>query len=325
MLFRSVDDAVAAAIEACGPRLGSTFVIFTSDNGFNLGEFRLLMDKRHMYDPSTRVPLLVRGPGIEPGSVLTHMATPVDLAPTILGMAGVPVHEAAATIDGRSLLPLLVPDADGDSASTLSEPARHLLRAAGSAGSYAAGWRTSVLIEHRFVSTNLKCVANCSFDAEAMAIFAAAAASVRKATRQGGRPTAIASRAYPHGADRADLWCANLSMHEQCWQTPSDHAGWQPQPLCNEECYPTEDDRNNYAAVRRIDGALYAEEDGTDGLSEASSSEWRELYASDDTWQLRNLLHIRAGEREHDVEALEGEMRSLLRGAWLGCSGTLCP
>ena len=63
------------------------YVIFTSDHGFTLGEFGMLMDKRHAYDIDTRVPLLVRGPGIAPRSVLEQMATHVDLAPTILQMA----------------------------------------------------------------------------------------------------------------------------------------------------------------------------------------------------------------------------------------------
>ena len=42
----SVDDAVAAVLAACGPQLERTFVIFTSDHGFTLGEFNMLMDKR---------------------------------------------------------------------------------------------------------------------------------------------------------------------------------------------------------------------------------------------------------------------------------------
>ena len=64
------------------------------------------MDKRHVYDWDTRVHLLVRGPGVPPGSTWNAPATMVDLAPTFLGLAGVP---KPPTMDGKSLMPLLTP------------------------------------------------------------------------------------------------------------------------------------------------------------------------------------------------------------------------
>ena len=54
------------------------------------------LDKRHVYDFDTRIPLLVRGPGIVPGSILSSQATPVDLAPTFLAIAG-------ESVGGRTL------------------------------------------------------------------------------------------------------------------------------------------------------------------------------------------------------------------------------
>ncbi|HET7746503.1 MAG TPA: sulfatase [Vicinamibacteria bacterium] len=85
--------------------LARTLVVFTSDNGFFLGEYGLY-DKRLMYEPSIRVPLLVRLPGrVRPGLVdETHLVTNVDLFPTLLELAGVPVP---AGRHGRSLVPLL--------------------------------------------------------------------------------------------------------------------------------------------------------------------------------------------------------------------------
>ena len=119
----------------------------------------MLMDKRHVYDINTRVPLLVRGPGILPGSALEPLGTHADLAPTILAMAGVGVQSdgtwvaAAAApplapMDGRSLLPLLIPNPSIDAAPTLGSAARAQLEDVGDPGQYANSWRTSVLIEH---------------------------------------------------------------------------------------------------------------------------------------------------------------------------------
>ncbi|HUF30289.1 MAG TPA: sulfatase/phosphatase domain-containing protein, partial [Gemmatimonadaceae bacterium] len=79
----------------------NTIVIYSSDNGFFLGEYGLY-DKRLMYDPSIRVPMLVRWPGkIAPGTVNASMTLNVDVAPSILEMAGVPVP---SSMQGRSFV-----------------------------------------------------------------------------------------------------------------------------------------------------------------------------------------------------------------------------
>jgi arylsulfatase A-like enzyme len=84
--------------------LDQTAVLFTSDNGFFLGEWRLF-DKRLMHEPSIRVPLLVRYPPLVPaGSQCQEMVLNVDLAPTLLELAGVDVP---AHMHGRSTVPLL--------------------------------------------------------------------------------------------------------------------------------------------------------------------------------------------------------------------------
>ncbi len=83
----------------------NTLIIYTSDNGFFLGEHGLF-DKRLMYEPSIRVPMLVRLPArVKPGRVDTrHIVLNVDVAPTILELAGVPVP---SWMHGRSWAPLL--------------------------------------------------------------------------------------------------------------------------------------------------------------------------------------------------------------------------
>lgn len=82
----------------------NTVVVYTSDNGFFLGEHGLY-DKRFMYEPALRVPLLVRGPCVaRPGTVVTQFALNLDHAPTFLALAGL---EIPADMQGKSLLPLL--------------------------------------------------------------------------------------------------------------------------------------------------------------------------------------------------------------------------
>jgi arylsulfatase A-like enzyme len=94
----SVDDNVGRVLDALEREglAGDTLVVYTSDNGFFLGEHGFY-DKRFMYEESLRVPLLVRWPGVtRPGSTTTDMALNVDFAPTLLAAAGVkdvwPMH-----------------------------------------------------------------------------------------------------------------------------------------------------------------------------------------------------------------------------------------
>jgi arylsulfatase A-like enzyme len=82
----------------------NTIVIYTSDQGFFLGDHGLF-DKRFMYEESLRMPFLVRWPaGIKRGVKIDEMALNVDFAPTFLDAAGLPVP---AEMQGRSLLPVL--------------------------------------------------------------------------------------------------------------------------------------------------------------------------------------------------------------------------
>jgi arylsulfatase A-like enzyme len=89
--------------------LSSTYIVVTSDNGYLLGEHRIRTGKRLGYEPSARVPLLMRGPGIPSGAVVEQLVGLHDLAPTVLqatGTYGAQTHP----LDGRSLLPLIGDD-----------------------------------------------------------------------------------------------------------------------------------------------------------------------------------------------------------------------
>lgn len=102
----AVDESVSEIVGALAEvgELDNTFVFFTSDNGYLLGEHRLINEKSLPYDESLRVPLLVRGPGVPEGHTVPDLVSNVDWAPTILDIAGV---EPGLRQDGSSFLPEL--------------------------------------------------------------------------------------------------------------------------------------------------------------------------------------------------------------------------
>jgi N-acetylglucosamine-6-sulfatase len=100
----AVDRAVAAIVAALRRTgdLDDTYILFTSDNGYMQGEHDVASGKVVAYDPSTQVPLLLRGPGIPHGRVSDELVGNIDLAPTIVDIG----HATAGKqMDGRSLLP----------------------------------------------------------------------------------------------------------------------------------------------------------------------------------------------------------------------------
>ncbi len=102
----AVDDAVAAIVQELRRtgELDDTLIMFTSDNGFFHGEHRVRDGKVLVYEPSIRVPLVLRGPGVRRGAHRRQLVTNADLAPTILDAANA---RPGRVEDGRSLFPLL--------------------------------------------------------------------------------------------------------------------------------------------------------------------------------------------------------------------------
>lgn len=102
---QSVDDNVGRTLDWLdnnGLR-ENTVVIYTSDQGFFLGEHGMY-DKRFMYEESLRMPFLVRWPaGIKPGSTSSAIGINCDFAPTFLDLAGRPTPK---DMQGRSFLPV---------------------------------------------------------------------------------------------------------------------------------------------------------------------------------------------------------------------------
>ena len=100
----AVDEAVAQIVNelTVTGKLDNTYIIFTSDNGFMHGEHRIAAGKVVLYEPSIRVPLLIRGPGIPAGQRRSQFVVNADLAPTIVQATGA---QPGRVMDGRSLLP----------------------------------------------------------------------------------------------------------------------------------------------------------------------------------------------------------------------------
>eukprot|EP01061_Rhynchopus_euleeides_P028592 TRINITY_DN4660_c0_g1_i1.p1 TRINITY_DN4660_c0_g1~~TRINITY_DN4660_c0_g1_i1.p1 ORF type:complete len:551 (+),score=131.54 TRINITY_DN4660_c0_g1_i1:212-1654(+) len=104
----SVDDLVEGLCERLEHHglLDSTYVIYSSDHGFKLGQWRVPTAKEHPYETDIHVPLFISGPGIKEGVQLPDIAGNVDFLPTILKLAGedVPLDET----DGREFASLLL-------------------------------------------------------------------------------------------------------------------------------------------------------------------------------------------------------------------------
>jgi N-acetylglucosamine-6-sulfatase len=87
----------------------NTVVLYMGDNGFSFGEHGLI-DKRHAFEESMRVPMLVWAPGrVRPGTRVTQLVQNVDVGPTVLALAGTRAPRAHV-LDGRSFLPALLGD-----------------------------------------------------------------------------------------------------------------------------------------------------------------------------------------------------------------------
>lgn len=136
----SVDDLVAGLVEELelAGVANNTYVLFTSDHGFQFGQFRLPQGKWNVYDTNLRIPFVVRGPGIKADSTFDYIGSNVDVMPTILGLAGV---DTPNSMDGQSLAHLLVSDFKAAPDPTLAFLARSQRQG-------QPEWRTSLLIEY---------------------------------------------------------------------------------------------------------------------------------------------------------------------------------
>jgi N-acetylglucosamine-6-sulfatase len=100
-----LDQTVARLVQTLQDQgtLDNTYLIFTSDNGYHMGDHRREIGKYTQFQTDVKVPFFIRGPGITPGSTYDDLTGNIDIAPTIADIAGAPTPE----VDGLSLLPRL--------------------------------------------------------------------------------------------------------------------------------------------------------------------------------------------------------------------------
>jgi len=120
-MMASVDEGVGMIFEALERtgQLGRTFILFLGDNGYFFGEHALGPERRFAYEEGIRTPFVLRYPPLaRAGTSVREMALAIDIAPTILELAG---GTPGPQIQGRSLLPLLAGRAQGWRRSFLVE------------------------------------------------------------------------------------------------------------------------------------------------------------------------------------------------------------
>lgn len=106
-MLASVEEGVGDILQALAQtrQLDNTLVVFTSDHGYFYGEHGLSVERRLAYEEAIRIPFLLRYPPlIRAGTTVDATVLTLDLAPTLLDLAGVALPR---TMQGRSLLPLL--------------------------------------------------------------------------------------------------------------------------------------------------------------------------------------------------------------------------
>lgn len=138
--FDDVVDSVVGELEKLGVA-DNTYFLSTSDHGYFFGNYRLAQGKWNAYEPDLRIPMVIRGPGIQPGSSFEQLASNVDVMPTILGLAGV---ATPASMDGQSVAPLVVNSSD----PAVPAATRRQLVAEVAANGPASQWKTQQLIEY---------------------------------------------------------------------------------------------------------------------------------------------------------------------------------
>jgi hypothetical protein len=94
--LQSVDDLVGGIISALekNPKvLANTYIIYTSDNGYHIGQHRMPPGKTCNIEEDINVPFIVRGPGISAGKEVSFPTSHTDIVPTLFQLAGIPLHE----------------------------------------------------------------------------------------------------------------------------------------------------------------------------------------------------------------------------------------
>lgn len=116
--LQSVDDMVGSLVATLREmgEIDRTFMVYTADHGYHLGQWRIPAHKELAYETDIRVPFIVRGPGVRRNATVSAIGLNVDVAVTLAAFAGFE-PPAAARVDGRSLAPLLLAGGAADAAA----------------------------------------------------------------------------------------------------------------------------------------------------------------------------------------------------------------
>ena len=108
-VIAGLDDMVGALVERLDKHgvLDNTHIVYTSDNGYHIGQHRMGPGKKQGYETDINVPFVWRGPGVKENENSTEVSTHTDLAPTFLSLFGLPMADG---LDGRP-----IPALTGDS------------------------------------------------------------------------------------------------------------------------------------------------------------------------------------------------------------------
>ncbi|ESO07479.1 hypothetical protein HELRODRAFT_156685 [Helobdella robusta] len=114
----SVDEAVDKIMEMLVrlDQLDRTFIIFTSDHGYHLGQFGMTKGKAMPYEFDVKVPFVIRGPKVPKNTTLPHIVLNIDIAPTLLDIAGL---DPPSNMDGISFYPVI--KREGSSGSRMGD------------------------------------------------------------------------------------------------------------------------------------------------------------------------------------------------------------
>ncbi|KAH7102219.1 putative arylsulfatase [Auriculariales sp. MPI-PUGE-AT-0066] len=93
--LQAVDELVEAVVKKLEDLqlLDNTYIIYTSDNGYHIGQHRLQPGKGCAYETDVHVPMFIRGPGVKVGGRVTVPTTHIDVLPTIFSLAGIPLRD----------------------------------------------------------------------------------------------------------------------------------------------------------------------------------------------------------------------------------------
>lgn len=93
--LQGVDELVDKLLDRLeeSDEIDNTYIIFSSDNGFHIGQHRMPPGKSMGFEEDIRVPFFIRGPGIPEGKTENRVSTHIDLVPTFFELAGIPLRE----------------------------------------------------------------------------------------------------------------------------------------------------------------------------------------------------------------------------------------